>query len=54
VQWVSTSGVNVSWLFIAEHAEDETAGVVEEGRERVLMGVGFEFSLHTPATAVVF
>jgi hypothetical protein len=33
VQQVSTSGVNVSCLFIAEHSEVETAGAVE--RERV-------------------
>ena len=30
---VTTLGVNVSWIFIAEHSEVETAGVVET-RER--------------------
>ena len=29
MQQVSISGVNVSWLFIADHSELETAGVVE-------------------------
>jgi pyridoxine 5'-phosphate synthase PdxJ len=33
VEEVSTSGVNVSWFFIADHSELETAGAVE--RERV-------------------
>ena len=33
MQRVSTSGVNVSWFFIAEHSEVETAGVVEWERE---------------------
>ena len=31
---VSTSGVNVSGLFIAEHSEVETAGAVEREGER--------------------
>ena len=34
VQQVSTSGVIVSWLFIAKHSEVETTGVVERERER--------------------
>jgi hypothetical protein len=34
VQQVSTSGGNVSWLFIAEHSDVETAGAVERERER--------------------
>ena len=29
MQQVSTSGENVSWLFIAEHSKMETAGAVE-------------------------
>ena len=33
VKQVRTSGVNISWLFTAEHLEIETVGVVE--RERV-------------------
>ena len=34
MQQVSTSGVNVSWLFIAEHSEVEKAGAVERARGR--------------------
>jgi valyl-tRNA synthetase len=34
VQQVSTSGVNVSWVFIAEHSEVKTAVAVEKERER--------------------
>jgi hypothetical protein len=34
VQQVSTSGVNGSWFFIAEHSEVKTAGTVKRERER--------------------
>jgi hypothetical protein len=33
VQQVSTSGVNVSWLFIAEHSEPETATAMGLARD---------------------
>jgi hypothetical protein len=34
VQQVSTSGVNVNWLFKAEHSEVRTAGAREMEREQ--------------------
>ena len=34
MQQVSTSGVNVGWLFIVRHSEYETAGAVERERDR--------------------
>jgi hypothetical protein len=35
VQQISTSGVNVSWLFIATHSEVETAGAGEKVKQQV-------------------
>ena len=40
MQQVCTSGVNVSWLFIAEHSEVETAGAAERERELKTAGPG--------------
>jgi hypothetical protein len=34
MQQVSTSGVNVSWLFITNHSVGETAGAVAREREK--------------------
>jgi hypothetical protein len=34
VQQAITSGVNLSWLFIAEHSKVKTEGAVERERER--------------------
>ena len=37
---VSISGVNVSWLFIAEHSAVETAGAVESESKTAGRGPG--------------